>query len=53
MFLAEPVADVIAVTVLMDAKILLEHGTDGIAFGFDRGKMLDKKAHEGNDRAHS
>lgn len=39
---------------LMDAKILLEHGADGIAFGFlTEEKMLDKKAHEGNDRAHS
>ena len=28
----------------MDAKILLEHGADGIAFGFlTEEKMLDKK----------
>ena len=31
-------------TMLMDAKILLEHGADGIAFGFlTEEKMLDKK----------
>lgn len=40
-------------TMLMDAKILLEHGADGIAFGFLTEEKCLTKAHEGNDRAHS
>ena len=37
---------------LMDAKILLEHGADGIAFGFlAEEKMLDKKRTKEMNRA--